>query len=99
MTALTDDALWDAITGLHAYDLGAVDSGIHDDALRAAVRSQLMAMPSQVRMRFLSQRYRDVYWTNEGLAKGYGLEDAAEFYDWLIVEMDCIDYHRIPHAG
>jgi hypothetical protein len=38
---MTEDELFDAIDGLMAYDLHAIDSGIYDEALRERVRTEL----------------------------------------------------------
>lgn len=38
---MTDAELFDALDGLFAYDTGATDSGIHDEALRLRALKEL----------------------------------------------------------
>jgi hypothetical protein len=42
---MTDEELIEALTALYAYDTGSVDSGIHDDALKARCFDQLRRYP------------------------------------------------------
>lgn len=44
---LTDEE-WDQLEGLLAYDIGATDSGIHDEDLRARLRARLRDIPASV---------------------------------------------------
>lgn len=89
MVDLSEDELWDAIDGLHAYDTGCVSSGIHDEVLRERVKVQLRNLPEKDRRVLLGRRFRDSYLSEKGLAQGYGLEDAAGFWRWLDEDMGC----------
>ena len=87
--ALTEDELWDALDGLHAYDDGCVDSGIHDELLRDQVKRQMRSMSAEDRRAFIARRVREQYLSDEAIAQQYGLEDAAGFWRWLDEEMGC----------
>lgn len=71
-TLMTDAELWDALDGLMAYDVGATDSGIHDEALRARAGAAYVAMDDTARRRFLSDHM-----------EGWASEDIAEMMGWL----------------
>ena len=86
---LSDAALWDALDGLLAYDLGATDSGIHDEALRARVRAQLEALPDDAFRLLISRYVRERMLSEEALTAGYGIEDVREFFTWM---RDAMDY-------
>lgn len=80
MVTMTDEELCEAIDGLMAHDVGAVDSGVSDEALRSRVRAELA-----------SRTVADV----EALAltihrpeDGYGPEDLTELRQWLRDEMN-----------
>jgi hypothetical protein len=87
--ALTENQLWEALDGLHAYDVGSTDSGIHDEALRAAVIAQMKGMDDTARRFFLARRIREHFLSERALEQGYGLEDAARFWIWLDETMGC----------
>lgn len=79
------DKLRDALGGLHAYDLGATDSGIRDEELRAWCIAELEKMqPGEVRAMI-----REMWLSPGALAQGYGPADAEEFRMWLRDEMGC----------
>lgn len=88
--SLTDDELFDALNGLYAYDTGSIDSGIHDEALRARVKRELEldARPSQIAGDRLARFVRDRMLNEESITAGYGLEDVAGFIRWLGEYMD-----------
>jgi hypothetical protein len=83
---MTEQELRDALDGLFAYDTGAVDSGIHDEALRerciTELKSQIGAHEVAPRL-FLSRMIRDMWLSEEALAQGYGIEDVMSFVVWL----------------
>jgi hypothetical protein len=84
---LTQAELYAALDGLMAYDLGATDSGIHDERLRARVKDQLQAL-SEEEFRFTISRFvRDACLAEDQLAAGYGIEDVRDFINWLSREM------------
>lgn len=70
---------------LFAYDSGATDSGIHDEALRERVKAWLQAVDSE----WLSRFVREIYLSDKALSQGYRLEDVRSLLDWLRDEMDC----------
>lgn len=81
---MTDDELRDALDGLYAYDTGCVDSGIHDEALRARCVEELTARAGRPDHRLWEARLvRDLFVSEEALANGYGLEDLVRFVQWL----------------
>lgn len=83
---MTRDELIKALDGLHAYDDGAVDSGIRDESLRARCIEELKritaAEPEDGR-EFFSRLVRDMWLSEEAIEQGYGIEDALGFVDWL----------------
>ncbi len=72
-----------ALNGLHAYDMGAVNSGIKDDLLRDKVRAALCAMPSRNYRSFISRFVTSFYFSESALDRGYGPRDAKDFLVWL----------------
>lgn len=85
---MTDAELSDAIDGLFAYDTGATDSGIHDEALRERVVAYLRSLGERAAMAKLATIGRELYLTDAKIAQGYGLEDAAELWRWFAWEMN-----------
>jgi len=81
------EALYDALTGLSAYDAGATDSGIQDEVLRRKVIEHLNSLDEQEFRLVISRYVRDTYLTDEALQQGYGLEDVIEFAGWMSTEM------------
>jgi hypothetical protein len=83
---MTDEELWDALDGLHAYDDGSVDSGIHDEVLRERCVVELhvraSSNPDGFRL-WISRAIRRTYLDEDALARGYGIEDVSDFIDWL----------------
>ncbi len=75
--------LADALDGLHAYDGGALDSGVHDEELRAFCKAYLATFDRNARRVILSRIMRQLYLEEDRLAQGYGWEDARDFGDWL----------------
>jgi hypothetical protein len=97
---MTDDELWDALEGIYAYDMGCVDSGIHDEALKRRCREELdrrkqellheREVPGPKRTadrRFWAERLGDMYLSDEAIDQGYGVDDVVEFVNWLGREM------------
>lgn len=77
--AMTDERLADVLDGLHAYDMGATDSGIKDEELRGAALAELAMRPSG----FVDWVIHRLYLTPEAQASGYSEEDADDFREWL----------------
>lgn len=82
---MTDEELQAALDGLYAYDTGCIDSGVHDEALRARCIAELHSRlgDHEVASRYISRLIRDMYLSEAALADGYGIEDAISFTDWL----------------
>lgn len=80
---MTEGEIRAALDGLHAYDTGCVDSGIHDEALRRRVLDTLAGLPGRDRRAMLARILRDLYLTDAAIAQGYGCEDAGDFVRWL----------------
>lgn len=77
------DDLLDAIDGLHAWDGGAVDSGIRDEALRQRVIDHVRALSADERRWLLSRAMRDLCLTDDRIDQGYGWEDALDLAHWM----------------
>ena len=85
---MTTEELASALSGLFAFDSGATDSGIHDEVLRSQVKDILHGMAEEECRLTMSRILRDLFLSEEALAEGYGIEDAAEFIRWLSDRMD-----------
>lgn len=72
-----------AISGLMAWDHGAVSSGIHDSLLKRRVREHLDSLSENDYRLVTSRIAREMFLTEEALARQYGLEDARRFAEWL----------------
>lgn len=84
---MTDEELRDALDGLYAYDDGAVDSGIHDERLRAKCITHLKTW-SVGKCEFMprlevSRLVREMWLSEEALEQGYGIDSAIKFTRWL----------------
>lgn len=78
------EKLQDSLDGLFAYDGGCTDSGIKDELLRMKCKEELQKLsPAEITVLI-----RDMWWSDEALAQGYGAEDAFAFMKWLGDEMD-----------
>lgn len=82
---MSDDELGDALEGLYAYDQGATDSGIHDEALREKCKARLQTVEGL----WLARWARDHFLSERALDQGYRLEDVRGFIEWLSDRMDC----------
>jgi hypothetical protein len=82
---VTDDQFEHALIGIFAYDTGSVDSGIHDELLREQAIDELGAGGALLR---LTRLVRTQFLSEEALAEGYSIEDAAEFIKWLRDRME-----------
>ena len=88
LTQEEEEELGNALDGLLAYDLGATDSGIHDEALRSRVQAQLHALDDETFRLVLSRYVRERLLSEDALASGYGIEDVREFIAWLSERME-----------
>ena len=85
MGGVNDEELRDALDGLHAYDVGATDSGIRDEDLRARCIARLAKMrPIEIR-----SMIREMRLSPARVAEGYGIADAEELRMWLRDDMGC----------
>lgn len=96
-----EEVFFDALDGLHAYDGGSIDSGIHDEELRAACKAKL----EEIRLDGLEQYQRyskkfsgmisrllfEACMSPEAIEQGYGYEDMCSFLEWLHEEMGVPD--------
>jgi hypothetical protein len=80
---MTDEHLADAMSGLYAYDDGAVDSGIKDEVLKKRLFDRLHAMTEDEVRLFLGNFMREHFVGEEALEHGYGPEDLRSFIQWL----------------
>ncbi len=88
---MSEAELRDALDGLFAYDTGAVDSGIHDENLRARCIAEIhrhFEDDHDAGMLWLSRLTRDMWLSDKALADGYTIEDVQEFIDWLDDRME-----------
>lgn len=85
---MTPDDLYDALSGLHAYDSGCVSSGIHDELLRERAKTYLKGLDETALRLVLSRFVRDMYLMEEALSQRYGIEDVKDFIDWLDERME-----------
>lgn len=70
--------LLEAMNGLMAYDMGAIDSGIHDEDLKQEVKSYLRGLSSLDRQTVLVD-----YLRHYRLNQPDFLDDRVEFDLWL----------------
>ena len=77
------DELKDALDGFYAYDVGCLDSGIHDPKRKTQVIAYLLSLGGDERRILLSRIGRELYLSDQAIAEGCGLEDAESFYEWL----------------
>ena len=84
---MTRQELFLLLEGLHAYDSGATDSGIHDEISKRKVSKYLLLMERKDLLNLLSIFIRDVFLSDESLNRGYSIEDVLEFMKWLDSEM------------
>ncbi len=86
---MTFDEINTTLDGLHAYDTGSVDSGVHDDVLKEKVRAHIQGLDS-FNHKVLIVRLCNWRLSPEVLQQGYGPEDLKEFLVWLDEEMGCL---------
>lgn len=65
----------DLLDGLHAYDEGSLQSGIHDDVRREEAATIVGAMTEDQKKQIANYLYSD--------ARGYAEEDRQDFLDWI----------------
>ena len=79
---------WDLLFGLHAYDDGAVDSGIRDEAGRARLIDGIRDADDAWQEE-LTRRARNQFMSDEAISEGYGIADLANFIEWIGDKMNC----------
>lgn len=86
---MTHEELLDALDGLCANDIGALDSGIHDENLRARCVAELKqrTTPPDGGRVFFAVLVRDMFLTDAAIAEGRGVADVMKFVDWLDDQM------------
>ncbi len=80
---MTYEEVYKAIVGLYAYDDGAVDSGIHDEKLRAKLKAHVRSLNDTETRLLLSKVLVEACLNEEALAQGYGWEDAKGLAEWF----------------
>ena len=80
---MEESKLFEALDGLYAYDQGATDSGIHDEALKRQVFTFLHLMSYDQFRITLTKFIRDWFVCEEAVELGYGIEDVVDFTKWL----------------
>lgn len=88
---MTINDLLDEMEGFYAYDGGATDSGVKNDARRKEVAEKFDLLTDEDRRVGLSRWVAAAYLSDEGLSKGYGWEDALSFLRWI----DLGEYRRV----
>ena len=84
---MTYKEIRDALDGLQAYDMGATDSGIHDDALRERVKRHMQGLELQDHDALIKRLCLE-YVSDEGVWKGqYSPEDLKDFLVWLYEDL------------
>ncbi|AGA28380.1 hypothetical protein [Singulisphaera acidiphila] len=74
--------LSEAIDALMAYDGGATDSGIRDNAMKTAVRDYLQSLDQDSFRRTLAYIARDML-TDDAIDRGYGLAEVVRLAEWI----------------
>jgi KaiC/GvpD/RAD55 family RecA-like ATPase len=80
--------LYESLDGLMAYDLGATDSGIHDEKLKEEVKEYLHALDENEFRVIITSFVREYFVSEKAVEKGYGIEDVKSFMEWLDTSMD-----------
>ncbi|WP_025909345.1 hypothetical protein [Priestia flexa] len=75
--------LFESLDGLFAYDTGCTDSGIKDEQLREEITDYLHSLEDDDFRITLSTYIREYYVSEKAVEQGYGIEDVAEFINWL----------------
>ena len=88
---MKQEKLFSSLDGLFAYDAGCTDSGIKDEQLREEVINYLHSLEDDEFRITLSTYLRKYYVSEEAVEQGYGIEDVANFIEWLSDRME-IDF-------
>lgn len=71
-----------AVSGIFAYDDGAVCSGTRDEGLRSEVIAHISSLEDLDHRTLIARLVIDLCLSPESLELGYGPEDAAGFLQW-----------------
>jgi len=82
--------LGEALDALFAYDMGATDSGVHDDEMKDAIAEYMDSLTDRARSDLLCDHLIEHFVGPEARASGYGIEDAWHFLRWLQDDMGCM---------
>lgn len=82
---MTDEDLLDNLIGLHTYDVGATDAGIHDELLRQRCMEEIDKRRDNG---VFDQMMKEYFHYLTRPESEYGPEDCIEFADWLENEMN-----------
>jgi len=80
---LTTDALYGALSGLYAHDMGAVSGVIYDEATRDRCAAHLRGLDGGALAALIDAFIRVHFLDAASRSLGYGEEDAVAFIDWL----------------
>ena len=78
----TQEDLKDYIDGLYAHHLG-FDDELHAVVMKKLVLEHLLPMTPDERRVAMARVVRDIFLSDEAIAKGYGCEDAYGLICWL----------------
>ncbi len=87
---MTYEEIKDALDGLSAYDCGATDSGIRNEALRQKVKDLIQGLEAKESRILIAKVIKGLFLTDAALEQGYGPEDVKDFLVWLDEEMACL---------
>lgn len=85
---MTKDEFSKAVEAMFAYDMGATDSGIHDEQLLASCVAYWRAIPESEKCQHEAVLVRELWLTDEKIAHGYGCEEVVEFLGWFQDNLD-----------
>ena len=71
------------LIGMFAYDTGSVDSGIHDPEMKRLCIEYLDGLRGKEQRAVLARIAREAFLSEEAIDLGYGIEDVAQFQEWL----------------
>ena len=80
---MTYEELREAVNGIYAYDTGCVSSGIRDERLREAIKSEIGVLEGLEHRKLLARLVIDMHLSPEALEQGYGPEDAHALLCWF----------------
>ncbi|MGG4288385.1 hypothetical protein ABEW81_11365 [Priestia megaterium] len=80
--------LFKILDGMFAFDTGCTDSGFKDEELRKEVIEYLSSLEDNDFRIILSTYIREYFVSEKAVKQGYGIEDVANFIEWLSERMN-----------